>query len=246
MSRNLRTIVLGLLDYKAGLLIKMKSSVRMNITEPMKQNPTQFFRLVAIDMFLFCQNVVKLSCLVYCSVYTFINTVGYPASVNGKSMQPTLNPGAARMGYLQKDWEWVNCSRGRISTMSRGDLLVYTSPKDPEEYLIKRLIATEGDIIRTEGRYNQPVVRIPPGHLWVEGDNWDNSVDSNKYGTVPKGLVGGVATHIIWPPSRVQALSQRVPETLRPGRVTRADQKVEWSNRSWLQFWKILFYFIKN
>ena len=70
--------------------------------------------------------------------------------------------------------------------MVRGDLLVYTSPKDPEEYLIKRLIAGEGDVIRTEGRYSQAVVRIPPGHVWVEGDNWANSVDSNKYGTVPK------------------------------------------------------------
>ena len=70
--------------------------------------------------------------------------------------------------------------------MVRGDLLVYTSPKDPEEYLIKRLIAAEGDVIRTEGRYSQAVVRVPPGHVWVEGDNWDNSVDSNKYGTVPK------------------------------------------------------------
>jgi hypothetical protein len=22
------------------------------------------------------------------------------------------------------------------------------------------------------------------GHCWVEGDNWDNSVDSNKYGPI--------------------------------------------------------------
>jgi len=245
MSRNIKTLVLGLLD-KTGLYLKIRSSVRKNVTEPINNNPVQFCKSAVTDMFLFCQNVAKYTCLVYCSVYTFINLVGYPASVNGKSMQPTLNPGHARLGYWQQDWVWVSCRRSRIASMMRGDLLVYTSPKDPEEYLIKRLIAGEGDVIRTEGRYSQAVVRIPPGHVWVEGDNWANSVDSNKYGTVPKGLVSGVATHIIWPPARAQALDQHVPDILRPGRVTRADQKIEWSNRSWLQFWKILLHFIKS
>jgi hypothetical protein len=28
------------------------------------------------------------------------------------------------------------------------------------------------------------VVKVPPGHIWVEGDNWRHTVDSNDYGTV--------------------------------------------------------------
>jgi len=231
MSRNIKTLVQGLLNSKKGLYLQIRTSVIKNVTKPLNHNPVQFCKSAVTDIFLFCQSVAKYTCLVYCSVYTFINLVGYPASVNGKSMQPTLNPGHTRLSYWQQDWVWVSCRRSRIASMVRGDLLVYTSPKDPEEYLIKRLIAAEGDVIRTEGRYSQAVVRVPPGHVWVEGDNWDNSVDSNKYGTVPKGLVGGVATHIIWPLARVQTLGQQVPDFLMPGRVTRADQKLEWSNR---------------
>ena len=156
----------------------------------------------------------------------------YPASVNGKSMEPTINPSPSLgSGWLDMDWVWVNCWRAWRYNLSRGDLLVYTSPKDPYEYLIKRLIADEGDTFATGERHSQPVVRIPQGHVWLEGDNWNNSVDSNMYGAVPKGLVSGVASHIIWPPSRMQMLDSTMPAMLKPSRVTRAEVKMEWSTR---------------
>lgn len=196
----------------------------------------------------FVLQVGKTACLGYCAGYTFINLVGYPASVNGKSMQPTLNPAGPSpgSGWLGMDWVWVNCWRARRYNLSRGDLLVYTSPKDPHEYLIKRLIAAEGDTITTGDRHSQPVVRIPQGHVWVEGDNWDNSVDSNMYGAVPKGLVSGVASHIIWPPSRMQMLDSTVPAMLKPSRVTRAEVKMDLSTGSWHQVWKVILHFIRN
>ncbi|KAI8941559.1 hypothetical protein NX059_002774 [Plenodomus lindquistii] len=36
-------------------------------------------------------------------------------------------------------------------------------------------------------------VVVPYGHLWVEGDNWRKSLDSNDFGPVSKGLVIGRA-----------------------------------------------------
>ena len=50
------------------------------------------------------------------------------------------------------------------------------------------------------------LIRIPKGHVWVQGDNLHNTVDSNKYGPVSLGLVVGVATHIVWPLGRIQRL----------------------------------------
>lgn len=32
-------------------------------------------------------------------------------------------------------------------------------------------------------------VVVPPGHVWLEGDNSANSSDSRHYGPVPKGLI---------------------------------------------------------
>ena len=69
--------------------------------------------------------------------------------------------------------------RGDHSNISRGDIIVYISPKTPNEYLIKRVIATEGDIVDTNGKYTLPRLRIPDGHVWVHGDNRSVSVDSN-------------------------------------------------------------------
>ena len=115
---------------------------------------------------------------------------------------------------MLQDWVWVNCWRGARLDISRGDLLIYISPKDPDELLIKRVIALENDLVRTDGRWaeetgNDDLVRIPRGHAWLQGDNLSNTVDSNKYGPVSLGLTIGVATHIVWPPGRISKLDNK-------------------------------------
>jgi hypothetical protein len=40
---------------------------------------------------------------------------------------------------------------------------------------------------------------VPPGHLWIEGDNSNNSLDSRSYGTVPASLVIGKVVCRLWP-----------------------------------------------
>jgi len=233
---NIKTVVIELVDTN---LMYVKSQWRILKKSTMNFNLKRFL--------IYSANVSKVVCLGYCVGFTFIGLVGYPASVNGRSMQPTLNPLAtAGSNWLEMDWVWVNCWRARKYALNRGDLVVYNSPKDPQEYLIKRLVADEGDTVKTEGRYCKPFVRIPQGHIWVEGDNWGNSVDSNNYGPVAKGLVSGVATNIIWPPSRIQKLPSCIPEFLQPNRISKGQNKSNWGNRSWLQYWKVLLYFIRN
>ena len=36
-----------------------------------------------------------------------------------------------------------------------------------------------------------PSLQVPKGHVWLSGDNVDNSVDSRTYGPVPYGLILG-------------------------------------------------------
>ena len=110
-----------------------------------------------------------------------------------------------------QDWVWVNCWRRSVD---RGDLLIYISPKDPDEFLIKRVIALENDLVQTDGRWAEEtgrddLVRIPRGHVWMQGDNLSNTVDSNKYGPVCLSLTIGVATHIVWPPSRMSKINNQ-------------------------------------
>lgn len=47
-----------------------------------------------------------------------------------------------------------------------------------------------------------PKVKVPFGHVWVEGDNWRESLDSNAYGPVSMSLIQGKAIALVWPWSR--------------------------------------------
>ncbi|XP_055579012.1 mitochondrial inner membrane protease subunit 1 isoform X2 [Falco cherrug] len=42
-------------------------------------------------------------------------------------------------------------------------------------------------------------LKVPKGHVWLEGDNLRNSTDSRCYGPVPYGLIRGRICFKIWP-----------------------------------------------
>ena len=42
-------------------------------------------------------------------------------------------------------------------------------PNDPNRVLIKRIIALEGDTVKTRSPCPEPEIKIPQGHVWVEG-----------------------------------------------------------------------------
>ncbi|XP_055706857.1 mitochondrial inner membrane protease subunit 2 [Phlebotomus papatasi] len=147
----------------------------------------------------------------------FLDIVGYVARVEGSSMQPALNPGLT-------DTDYVFLSRWSIRhlELNRGDIVSLISPKNPEQKILKRVVALEGDVISTIG-YFKPYVTVPEGHFWIEGDNTGNSLDSNTFGPVALGLVTARATCIVWPPSRWQILPSVLPQKRAP--IIRRDQK---------------------
>jgi signal peptidase I len=121
---------------------------------------------------------------------------------------------------------------------------------NPGDILIKRVIGLPGDHVAccdADGRvtvnrvplneqsYLYPgsapsVIRfniiVPPGRLWVMGDNRLDSDDSRSHqgdpgdGTVPESAVIGRAFIIIWPPSRWSTLS--IPATFEQPRLNAA------------------------
>ena len=60
------------------------------------------------------------------------------------------------------------------------------SPYKPENMIVKRIIALEGDEVLTRSPYHYPREIIPTGHVWVEGEHPEDrmTLDSNTYGPV--------------------------------------------------------------
>lgn len=125
----------------------------------------------------------------------------------GSSMLPTLNPEGSKF----KDVVLVSREATHdYDLIKRGQIVLFYSTRDPMQLNIKRVIGLEGDKIQPVGHY-RAMVTVPPGHMWVEGDNTRSSYDSNRVGPIPLGLVRGTATRIIWPPSRWQILERKLP-----------------------------------
>jgi mitochondrial inner membrane protease subunit 2 len=130
--------------------------------------------------------------------------------VSGRSMQPTLNSrGADSQDVILLD-KWA----ARRRSYSRGDVVVMQSPTAPREQITKRVIGVGGDWVFRRGEKRE-MVHVPVGHIWVEGDNAENSNDSTSFGAVPAGLVRAQVRAKIWPPREVNVISRQEPSRQR-------------------------------
>lgn len=139
--------------------------------------------------------------------------------VDGPSMRPTLQ---------SEERLVVNKFIYRMRAPEHGEVLVFSYPRDPSRDFIKRVIAVPGDTIEIrEGKVylNQqllmedyilektmtdyPLSTVPEGHIFVMGDNRNNSEDSRfaDVGFVPYELIKGKAVLVFWPLAELKTLS---------------------------------------
>ncbi|CAB3392618.1 MAG: signal peptidase I [Kyrpidia sp.] len=131
--------------------------------------------------------------------------------VDGESMEPTLhNEERLIVDKLVYDFH----------PPQYGDVVIFRYPGDPSQDFVKRVIGLPGDRIEIRDgvvyRNGQPLsepyiaapprapygpVVVPPGHLFVMGDNRNHSKDSRDptVGMVPDANVIGRADVIFWP-----------------------------------------------
>uniref|UniRef100_A0A023GMJ3 Mitochondrial inner membrane protease subunit n=1 Tax=Amblyomma triste TaxID=251400 RepID=A0A023GMJ3_AMBTT len=120
------------------------------------------------------------------AAYCVIEFCGDLVICSGPSMEPTIQS----FDILISDHISVHTNGIR-----RGDIVTAKNPINPKQYICKRVVAVHGDQLIS----GSLVLKIPKGHVWLEGDNKDNSVDSRSYGPVPLGLIRGRALCRIYP-----------------------------------------------
>lgn len=128
--------------------------------------------------------------------------IGDLTRVQMYSMEPTLSNGERLV---------LSKITYRFSAPRRGDIVVVRSPVDNRR-LVKRLIAVGGDTVRIHAgkvyvngavldepyikeppREDFPETTVPPGTVFVLGDNRNNSLDSRSplVGFIPRDMVEG-------------------------------------------------------
>ena len=148
----------------------------------------------------------------------FINdNVVEVTNINGASMAPTLSPTYKETG--RRDFVLFD-KRFSASSLRRGDVVHFMAPHKPEGLAVKRVVGLAGDTVVLDRR-RRPAAKtgpepasarawdawrgratVPQGHVWVEGDNHRDSLDSNDYGPISKSLIVGRAVVVVTPLDR--------------------------------------------
>lgn len=157
--------------------------------------------------------IVLVPLILYVAAIVF---VAQPVKVAGAAMSPTLNDG-------DRIFIWK-----RVSSLKRGDIVLYFFHLDHSQRLIKRVVGLPGETIDmdVDGRITingrpieEPYVapnrneaalsrwrsmreefkHIGADSYFVMGDNRDASNDSRTWGAVPRSLIYGKFMSRYWP-----------------------------------------------
>lgn len=155
--------------------------------------------------------------LSFALIFGFVRpVVAAPSIVDGVSMKPTLQDG---------DRVMVVKPEVLVGQPGRGDVVLIRGENGGPD-LIKRVAALPGETVSVRGNTiyvdGEPVpgsntirdtpgfssfgTTVPPDHVYVLGDNRDQSSDSRSFGPVSTDRVAGEAVVKFWPPNHIGGL----------------------------------------
>jgi signal peptidase I len=141
-----------------------------------------------------------------------------PVKVEGGSMEPELQ---------DQERIFINKLAYRLEDIQRGDIIVFSYPRDPRKSFIKRVIGLPGDRVRVydgkvylNGRLipepyvpeeyldsrSYPEIRVPADSYFVLGDHRSMSNDSREFGPVQRSFIYGKAVFGYWPMDKMGVL----------------------------------------
>ncbi len=148
--------------------------------------------------------------------------IAQPVVVEGTSMLPQLHDGERLLVNKMVYYNFRSVDWGHLT---RGDVVVFWYPKDPDKSYVKRIIGLPGETVELrsgkvfingteldegylEEEHNRGLPSFAPKivddhYYFVMGDNRDNSSDSRYWGLVPEKYIYGKAFFRYWKPSEI-------------------------------------------
>ena len=121
-------------------------------------------------------------------------------------MEPTFNQ-FGDVGLIDKTVNFFRLfdSDIGINQLKSNDIVSVVNPFIANKRLCKRIIAVQNEKVILDKEKDNYII-IPKNHIWIEGDNKDNSLDSRMFGPVSKHLVVGRVVARIWPLDKIKSL----------------------------------------
>ena len=141
-------------------------------------------------------------------LFVVVNMLTARIRVEGDSMEPSLADG---------QFVVVNKLAYFLEEPTRGDIIVFRFPLNPERRFIKRIIGLPGDVVQVQDGQvyvngdllNEPYLTVAPVYndewevrfdeVFVLGDNRNNSSDSQNWGALNLQDIIGKAVLVYWP-----------------------------------------------
>ena len=181
-------------------------------------------------------------------VFIVLQTAIQNFQVQGSSMKPTLLPAdrivvnkiptfRIPMGTIGDTLPWLLSSDEKdhylFGKHDRGSIVVFKSPDESGQDLVKRIIGIPGDTIsindgkvfvngnlieepyvESQGSSKTSDLQVPNNHYFVLGDNrpWSNDSRHWVFSFVEESLIIGKAWMIYWPKDRMSVLKDHSSE----------------------------------
>ncbi|MGE3856197.1 MAG: signal peptidase I [Dehalococcoidia bacterium] len=167
-------------------------------------------------------------------MFVAVRAVAHNYRVDGNSMVPSFHDGEAlivnRLAYREFDLGWLPVigqdDWRPFGEPQQGDVVIFIAQREPKERdFVKRIIGLPGQTVEVKDghvivdgvAYNESYIsappnyqyaaqKVPPGKLFVLGDNRNNSQDSHLIGMVDMDEVVGRVDLRYWPLRSAQVI----------------------------------------